>query len=163
MGGLTPKKVVPHTPAETGEACGLLDTFVGSTLVLCDLNLLVWYPISLFILFFPFLVLVCNELAIMLSSEGAVKGLTLGSSPFPSTLPSISYGAGLEEIYFFNSRDNSEKRPATGGLTPKKVVPRMPAEWMTSADDVELVIITIREGKKNIRAYYYCTPPCDRS
>jgi hypothetical protein len=26
MGGLTPKKVVPHKPAETDEACGLLDT-----------------------------------------------------------------------------------------------------------------------------------------
>jgi len=29
MGGLTPKKVVPHMPAETDEACGLLDTLSG--------------------------------------------------------------------------------------------------------------------------------------
>lgn len=56
--------------------------------------------------------------------------------------------------------DNSEKRPATGGLTPKKVVPRMPAEWMTSADDVELVIITIRERERKIKRFnYFLYPP----
>jgi len=81
----------------------------------------------------------------MLSSEGAVKGLApnrVRSLPLLTTFSSHTVVIKKKEFFkfFFFLILNFRKRPAMGGLIPKKVVPHMPAEWLSSADDVLLVI-----------------------
>jgi len=52
MGGLTPKKVVPHMPAETDEACGFVGYLVGSINGLCDI-LTSWYGLCILLGYYP--------------------------------------------------------------------------------------------------------------